>query len=219
MAALALIAILVTWLGLWGPLSFDKLKEWQTLLAAIIAPSIALYAATLAYRGAMAKVEFDRELARHELIAKKLGLLLRLRHAVDQLAIDIDVLMHMWPTQAERASWLDPNSQERGRTIHAASLKVSTLPAEIVEAWEKLELLPAEAIFPLLTIKKAVPDIRSLHDSFAEDKTWYIDPFRRPPAVLQIYIDACRELRVSVRELVGILDDTIERFRAVKPIA
>ena len=55
-----------------------KLKDWQPLMAAIIA----LGAGTLAYRGAVAKVDFDREKEQRDTERKKIGLYLRLRHAL-----------------------------------------------------------------------------------------------------------------------------------------
>ena len=61
MAALMLSALITVWLGLWGPIDIQKLKDWQPLMASIIAPTIVLGAATLAYLAAMAKVNHDRQ--------------------------------------------------------------------------------------------------------------------------------------------------------------
>ncbi|MDE5456301.1 hypothetical protein GWE18_26430 [Bradyrhizobium sp. CSA112] len=49
-----LTALLAAWMSLAGP---PNLKDWQTLIASCIA----LIGGTLAYKGAMAKVDFDRE--------------------------------------------------------------------------------------------------------------------------------------------------------------
>jgi hypothetical protein len=62
MAALMLSALIAIWLGLWGPIDVQKLKDWQPLMASIIA----FGAATLVYRGAMAKVNLDREEAERQ---------------------------------------------------------------------------------------------------------------------------------------------------------
>jgi hypothetical protein len=62
MAFLMLCTLIVVWLGLWGPLlDLEKLRDWQPLMASIIAPTIALGAATLAYHSAMAKVYLARD--------------------------------------------------------------------------------------------------------------------------------------------------------------
>src|SRR6516165_7374506 len=45
MAALMLSALITVWLGLWGPIDIQKLKDWQPLMASIIAPTIVLGAA------------------------------------------------------------------------------------------------------------------------------------------------------------------------------
>jgi hypothetical protein len=56
-------AMLSVWLGVWGPTNTTTWKDWQPLMAAFVA----LGAATMAYKSAMAKVEFDRnEEARRE---------------------------------------------------------------------------------------------------------------------------------------------------------
>ncbi|SRR5229473_2932504 len=69
---------------------YDILKDFQPALAA----AIALAAATLAYRGAMAKVEFDRRSSERERIRHKLGLYMRLRY------------------RASRVKWIADNFQE-----------------------------------------------------------------------------------------------------------
>jgi hypothetical protein len=61
-----------------------RLKEWQPLMAAIIA----LAGGALAYRGAMAKVNLNRETTERERMSQKLSLFLRLRHAVYKLKVD-----------------------------------------------------------------------------------------------------------------------------------
>jgi hypothetical protein len=47
----------------------NYIQGWQTVMAAVVA----LIAATRAYAAAMAKVEFDREVARNEIVSKKSG--------------------------------------------------------------------------------------------------------------------------------------------------
>jgi hypothetical protein len=79
MAALMLSALITVWLGLWGPIDIQKLKDWQPLMASIIAPTIVLGAATLAYLAAMAKVNHDRQEAVRQRNRERLGLFLRLR--------------------------------------------------------------------------------------------------------------------------------------------
>jgi hypothetical protein len=70
-----LCTLIVVWLGLWGPLlDLEKLRDCQPLMASIVAPTIALGAATLAYHSAMAKVYHDREEAERRRNSERLGL-------------------------------------------------------------------------------------------------------------------------------------------------
>jgi hypothetical protein len=48
---IVLILMIVMWLGLWGPINFAKLQDWQTLMTGFMA----LVAAGVAYWGATAK--------------------------------------------------------------------------------------------------------------------------------------------------------------------
>jgi hypothetical protein len=128
---LILTVVIVIWLGLWGPLDLEMLKGWQTLLAAVIAPSIALYAATLAYRGAMAKVELDREEAERKRVANRQGIYLRLRYRTARLASDASTALEslrVFPAKAKMAAtYYRPLTE-----------KIE----ELEEAWKNLELLP-----------------------------------------------------------------------------
>src|SRR5947209_605163 len=83
MAVLLLGALIAVWLGIAGPMDLSKLKEWQTLVAAIVAPSIAFGAAIVAYKAAMAKVNFDRKVHEETARRQRRGMLLRLRFALE----------------------------------------------------------------------------------------------------------------------------------------
>lgn len=72
MSALMLSAVLATWLSVAGP---PNLKDWQTLIASCIA----LIGGGLAYKGAMAKVKFDRDIHEKSFERQELGVYLRLR--------------------------------------------------------------------------------------------------------------------------------------------
>jgi|SRR5580692_12473680 hypothetical protein len=51
MATLMVSAMLAAWLGIWGPIDLEKLKEWQPLIASIVAlgaAGLALWAAMIA---------------------------------------------------------------------------------------------------------------------------------------------------------------------------
>ena len=78
MSALMLVAVLTVWLGIAGPIDLTKLKEWQPLIGACIAVG----AAFIAYRAAMAKVDFDREIHLRTARQRNFGVYLRLDAAL-----------------------------------------------------------------------------------------------------------------------------------------
>ena len=113
------------WLGIWGPLDLHQLKEWQTLLAALIA----LGAATIAYRAAMAKVTLDRELATEELLRQRTGMYLRLAFA-----------LHRMKVEAEKVETKLNNSAKLKRD--PITITDITVPKDIEETWKHLGLFP-----------------------------------------------------------------------------
>jgi len=107
-----------------------QLKEWQPIMAAVIA----LGAATLAYFGAMAKVKQDREFVDWAEDRRKLGLCLQLQLAAENLAEITDEMLRDF----EKSS--------------PFNLSVSE-PPEILKAWDNLDALPNEAVRPLNMIR------------------------------------------------------------------
>jgi len=63
---IAILGLIVLILSALAPFNFVSLKDWQPLIAAMVA----LLAAALAYSGAMAKVNFDREEAKNQRFGK-----------------------------------------------------------------------------------------------------------------------------------------------------
>lgn len=127
---LVLATILSVWLGIWGPTNTTAWKDWQPLMAAFVA----LGAATLAYRGAMAKVHFDEQAASKTELRKILGIFLRFDFAVD-------VVRH----EAEHFTDLTdrPTSMIENNLVRVEDLVFTDTP-EIAEAWTNLDYFPAE---------------------------------------------------------------------------
>ncbi|TAI63457.1 hypothetical protein [Bradyrhizobium sp. Leo170] len=103
------------------------LREWQTLIASLVA----LGAATMAYNGAMAKVNYDRARELRELSRKRLGLYLRLQFAAAELGRQT--------RQVEAA--LGTNFAPGLRRVAVYSIKIDN-PVEFDQAWENLDLFP-----------------------------------------------------------------------------
>src|SRR5262245_52043129 len=75
------ILTMITWLGLWGPIDVEAIKGWQTLIAA----GIALIAAAIAWKAAMAKLRFDERALAIAERRKRLAALFRADLAVKEL--------------------------------------------------------------------------------------------------------------------------------------
>jgi hypothetical protein len=82
-SALMLSALITVWLGLAEPIDLSRLKEWQTLSAAVVA----LIAAGIAYLAAMAKVNFDRSVHEGEQRRRNKNVLIRLRYHLEDLPV------------------------------------------------------------------------------------------------------------------------------------
>jgi len=140
---LLVIGIVIVWIGVNARLS--DLQPWQPLIAAIVA----LIAASLAYRGAMAKVNLDRETAITDRRRKQQRSLIQLEVA----------LQHMLAVMG------NSNVKDRDDVL---LLKVHvTSPIEVKEAWENVDLLPE----PLaVLIGKLWREFDQLHAAFSLEK-------------------------------------------------
>ncbi len=168
-AALVLIAI---WFFLKPPLAWGVSGEitvlrilrhaskWQVLLAAFVA----LVAATLAYRGAMAKVNFDREARDYDMTAKTLALLLKLHMATMTLRAEF----------MRRRRWFIPKVDEEDptRVVSKTHLKVFKTPPEFDEAWNNLDQLSEAAILDLTNLRNQLRSATIGVKSLDEDVTW-----------------------------------------------
>jgi hypothetical protein len=209
MSALMLAAIITAALGLWGPAELTKLKEWQTLLAAVIAPSIAICAAWIAYMGAMAKVEHDREEGARRRNNERLGLFLRLRAALRQTLSDA----------GQRVTLIKRSSPNPGlqMVLTPAHLKIYN-PPSLAEAWESISLLPPRLIENIEGLRRLIPLIEEELARFPEQK-WEIkfvpfypggEPIRRVvDDYLTIHAERCQLIQVHCEKIIGELDQAI----------
>jgi hypothetical protein len=220
-AALMLATIMVVWLGLWGPIHLDRLQQWQTLLAAIIAPSIALYAATLAYRGAMAKVNLDRaELDRRQM-SEQLGLFLRVRAAAERVSEESGARIAMLNFQPSN------DALRTSITIGPEQLSIA-VPVELNEAWSRLDIFPAALIRQIEILRRLLPVLQSEMEKFAAQK-WTVEwvrprylidlpgapvyRFPVPDDYLVLYSKRCGVIKQSSDILLAGLSSAIESLR------
>jgi hypothetical protein len=173
--AMLLVAVLITiWLGVDGPIQFVKLKEWQTLMAAIIAPSIAFLAAIVAYRAAMAKVNFDREVHEETTRRQRRGLMLRLRFALEHAIDQGDALWKMLHLKVGNDGEI---------TLTSKMLSVFS-PPEIDEAWKDLGLFDETLARKIADIKIQCRQMEIVRSQWSSDQEWTFTASNPPEDLL-----------------------------------
>jgi hypothetical protein len=173
-----------------------RLKEWQPLMAAIIA----LAGGALAYRGAMAKVNLDRETTERERMSQKLSLFLRLRHAVYKLKVDTshsEEIVRFWlSTAGEWVKW-EP------------IIAVDNVE-ELDDAWTNLELLPVSAITHIPALRSTLQRMEFAEAEIAKDTEAPLG--YAPPDLVRDYRRDCDRVIRAATGLVAELDDAIEKL-------
>jgi hypothetical protein len=220
LAALCVSAMLAAWLGLWGNLA--ALREWQTLMAAIIAPSIALLAASIAYKGAMAKVGLDREEAERRRNSEQLGLFLRLRASLKQTLQEAGELVELIRRHVRH---FGPGEIPTNSLVPLETLKVF-VPRELEEAWDHIHLIPPPIISNIEGLRRLLTLVDGDLKQFDSAQTWRIsflgaDPdgsyIGRPDKYLELHAKRCDVILVHCEKIVEVLDRAIpvlqERFK------
>jgi len=195
-AALTLATVLTAWLGLWGPIDLSKLQQWQTVMAAIIAPSLALLPATIAYKAAMAKVNFDREMHDAQEERRVLNIRKRLHFAVAIFWSEvIDLRKKMVPVRGNKVEG-----------IRAGAITLN-LPNEIHEAWEHADVLDPADFNRIANVKYNFNIIQRELRLLDSERAWsYCWPYN-PPAELAQIIFAIKDLEQFLEVLVENLAD------------
>jgi hypothetical protein len=174
------------------------LKDWQPLMAAIVA----LAGGALAYLGAMAKVYADQEKDRREFDRKKIGVYLRLSFANEKMRERATDLVKFF-------SGYRLESQRFGPEI----IKFEE-PEEIEEAWRSLELFPISVSEQLNIIRSELPRMSRLLRSLPTSHVFevgtvgvlYSDPLRP-------YSESCKTIASATKKLAAALADEINRIK------
>lgn len=172
------------------------LQNWQTFMAALVA----LGAAGIAYRAAMAKVAFDREIADRDLRRRKLGMLLRLESAIAPVFARLLAIESAF-------TWKFYSSR---RTLRIEDMAM-TEPDEFTEAWQNLDFFPLETIHDLRlmrhTLKLVVDEVKILGDG-----PFVIDTIT-VPTILQRYKQLTDDLRKSTKRTQASIEREIADIR------
>jgi hypothetical protein len=204
---IVLILMIVTWLGLWGPINFAKLQDWQTLMTGFMA----LVAAGVAYWGATAKVRHDREVIDAENKRRRLALFLKIEFAFRQLvktARSRDVKFMFAPA-------LKP-------TFEAADFALEE-PPELEEAWMYLDAFPRHLIAEIRTVRNSIRKLSALKADVGDkrislasdiaDRPWNINEAHS--LLTEIWHSAvlvADDLLPLIREFAPEMDDRMTRI-------
>lgn len=174
------------------------LKDWQTVIASLIAVT----GGGLAYAGAMAKVNADKDKERQELDRKKLGAYYRLGFALSQVLIDAQVV-------DDRTSY---KLYAKPETFSAADLCYLKKPPEIDELWADIEIFPKKTLGEINVIRvmfrdmdaaiKAVPIDYEAKRLFTNSDQ-YFGPYFRSFKLLR---DACRQTVTELNDAINELE-------------
>ncbi|MGL9618303.1 hypothetical protein QRQ56_09900 [Bradyrhizobium sp. U531] len=161
-----------------------SLKDWQPLIASFVA----LGAASLAYKAAMAKVEFDREIAGRTDRRKLLGLCLRLEYALRVLKHEADTVQKYIP---EGYVFTDMEIDRKDLTLGP--------PRALDEAWDNLDAFRRVVSQELAIVRGAIYDYESRLAACSQAPILLKSPTKVPPEL------------TKVRVYAGHLSDSIER--------
>jgi hypothetical protein len=192
-------AVLSVWLGIWGPTNTTTWKEWQPIMASVIAlggAGIVFRGATLAYRAAMAKVDQDRELHLREVRRKQRGVYLRVAFAALVLEVDAAHLIK---------EFTDPTGFGVTKLVNPSIIKLRGL-SEFEEAWTNLDLFPGSLANSISSVKIAlfnVEDARSrlgTNDVALTHFTHGNEPLDDLRQALEAITSVCKRLGPALRD-------------------
>jgi hypothetical protein len=204
-----LILMIVTWLGLWGPIDVSVLERWQTLLTGVLA----LIAAGIAYRGATAKVRHDREVLASENLRRKLALYLKLEFAFRQL---------IEKTRSVQVKFMFAGVTT-GRTFEAGDFAISE-PPELEEAWASLDIFPRPSIAQIRNVRNSLRKLAAIKADLGDksinmqsdvaDKPWIIlEAELLMTDIWQSALFAADDLVPHIRELAPEMDEADRMMR------
>lgn len=144
-AAALLCAGTITF-AIWRDPDGFKLKDWQPLLAACIA----LGGGALAYKGAMAKVDLDRELADRQVLWDKKAVLIRLQATL--------LLLRKNAQSSQKFINADAMHSKVGMKLDGLG---TPRPELLEEAWGSLGWFPPGIAFKIATIRENLTGLKS----------------------------------------------------------
>jgi hypothetical protein len=152
--AAALICAATIIIAIWRDPDGFRLKDWQTFMAACVA----LVGGVMAYRGAMAKVEFDRYAHDKKVEREELGTYLRLRSTLSF------VLQFTQVASKKLNTFRFARSDE---TLEIASLH-PRMKFDVDEAWRNLDMFEPDVAKDIAQIKTNLDALYIAIDEYGE---------------------------------------------------
>jgi hypothetical protein len=174
-----------------------SLKQWQPLMAALIA----LGAATLAYRSAMSKVDLDREIHLLERKRRQLGAFLKLRTEIT------NVQARVITVAVDLQNGLDATAKSGDADdFDLTELKLTEM-ISFKRIWKSLDLFLGKFIDQLVALEVSL----DLLEALAAKKYRVIG--KDVPHELIGMLDALEQLRFDCNGLANDLDIEIEKMK------
>lgn len=173
---------------------YDLAKDFQPTLAAVIA----LAAATIAYRGVLARISYEKAIAETARNSARLSLCTRLKLRTIPMAMQAKFL----------SEWLDREKTKISISDLAEQMQIwPPTPAEFEEAWQHLDALPVAAIDALNALRDEQSRMAYVLASSPEEKeNWFKLHLRALSSV-------ARQVAIQADTLVSALETEIAAAR------
>jgi hypothetical protein len=170
--------LLILTLVLVGARDDFHLKEWQPLMASVIAlggAAVVYRGATLAYKAAMAKVDLDRDIHAREAARVTLGVCLRLEFSLRELSYDV----------SEQLKKIPEYDTQRATAVSITIFDL-TMQSKLDEAWANLDRLPRQLSQTISEIRATYFDYQTMV-RINPNAVWTYGKFTaQPPEIIQL---------------------------------
>jgi hypothetical protein len=160
-------------IAIWRDPSDFSLKDWQTFMAACIA----LVGGMMAYRGAMAKVNLDRDSADHRSRRERIALFLKVEMALSLLEGEV----------MRQRKWADIPISKPARKISVSDFEFGH-PPELDEAWNNLDLFADETVTTLGNIRSTLRTIDGNNRLWGPGATWEYTWIQMPDEIKRLIV-------------------------------
>lgn len=182
--------------AIWRDPDGFRLKDWQTFMAACIA----LVGGTLAYRGAMAKVDLDRAIHQRSVERDELGVYLRLRATLQFVA-------NFATASAQKVNAFLASKDQNVFEMQVLDPKIRF---DVDEAWKNLDLFDEEVAKDIATIKT---HLDAYYIAVREPKAakWVRSLGAKDPEEWRQFYELCVRLNRLANTIIPALTEGIEK--------